>query len=120
MTLFIPLRRMGGDMMKGVLLCMICAVSLLALNQSSVPKDIHAKGCVRRGVEAGCLLVITFDGKTIYNILTGKDRPQVDDVIEFWGKEFQGATICMQGKPVKVEKWTRLDMKCPNPSAPDR
>jgi hypothetical protein len=107
-------------MTKMLLLGMILGMGLLALGQTPAPKDIHEKGCVRQGVEAGCLTVITLDGKTTYNILIAKNPPKAGDVIEFWGKEYMGVTICMEGKAVKVDKWTLLKMKCPLPPSPGR
>jgi hypothetical protein len=107
-------------MNKTLLICMISAVSPWLFAQPRAPRQIHDKGCVRQGVEAGCLLVVTLDANTTYNILVAKDRPKVGDMIEFWGTEFHGATICMHGKPVKVDKWTRLDTQCPQPSSPEQ
>jgi len=107
-------------MKKGILLCMIFGIALWAPSQIPTPKTVHEKGCVRSGVEAGCLMVVTLDGKTTYNIMVAKNPPKPGDVIEFWGKEFQGLTYCMQGKAVKVDKWSRLKMKCPLPPYPGR
>jgi hypothetical protein len=107
-------------MKKVLLLAAMLGMGLWAYGQSAAPKDIHEKGCVRQGVEAGCLIVAALDGKSTYNILIAKNPPKAGDVIEFWGQEYLGVTICMQGKAVKVDKWTLLKMKCPLPPAPGR
>jgi len=76
-------------------------------------REIKAIGCVRRGVEGGCLLLKTLDGKTTYNIFANP-RPEVGIVIEIDGKEFQGVTTCMEGTPITVTKWEATGEKCQN------
>ena len=76
-------------------------------------REIKAIGCVRRGVEGGCLLLKTLDGKTTYNIFANP-RPDVGIVIEIDGTDFQGMTTCMEGIPVKVTKWEATGEKCQN------
>jgi hypothetical protein len=75
---------------------------------------IRAKGCLEQGVEAGCLIVKTFDGKHTYNVLFGNGKkPDVGAAISFEGVEHQGPTICMQGTAVVVKKWSRIKKHCP-------
>jgi hypothetical protein len=83
-----------------------------ALAQTPEPKEIHTTGCVRKGVEGGCLMLVSLDGKTKYNIFTDK-KPKEHDVIEIWGKEHNGPTTCMEGTPVAVSQWRLLPIKCP-------
>ncbi len=90
----------------------VLMASSLVAQESPAPKEIHVKGCVRSGVEAGCLMLISLDGKTKYNIFAEK-RPSVGDVIEIWGEEHHGPTTCMEGTAVDVKKWDLLRMKCP-------
>ncbi len=76
---------------------------------------IVGTGCVKPGVEGGCLVLQDFKTKKVYNLLfspSGK-RPNVEMVISFEGTLHEGPTICMQGTPVDVAKWTQLKMKCP-------
>lgn len=75
---------------------------------------IKATGCVKPGVEAGCLILRDFKTKKEYNLFfpTGK-KPDIETVISLEAKPHEGPTICMQGVPVDVTKWTQLKMKCP-------
>ena len=70
---------------------------------------ITAVGCVRTGVETGCLLLQTYDSK-IYNIFADP-KPPVGAVITMQGTR-GGMSYCMQGEPVKVTKWMQLKMQC--------
>lgn len=79
-------------------------------------KDIRAVkaiGCVRKGVEGGCLLLKTLDGKTTYNIFANP-RPEPGIVINIEGAEFRGVTSCMEGIPITVTKWEATGEKCQN------
>lgn len=107
-------------MIQGILLGLLMEAAVCATGQFPPPQEVHAQGCVRSGVEVGCLMAVTLDGKTTYNILVAKKPPKAGDVIEFWGKEHQGPTTCMQGKAVKVDKWKLLKMPCPLPPATKR
>lgn len=105
-------------MKMATFLCItIIAFAISMPGQTPAPKQVHEKGCVRLGVEAGCLVAVTFDGKTTYELQIAKNPPKPGDVIEFWGTEVQGMSICMQGKQLKVTKWTRLKMPCPLPGS---
>ena len=77
---------------------------------------IKATGCVKPGVEGGCLILRDGQTKKVYNLLFSPSdkKPDVEMVISFEGRPHQGPTICMQGVPVDVAKWTQLKMKCPN------
>ena len=74
-------------------------------------KVIEATGCVERGVEAGCLMLVTADG-TKYNILA-QERPAVGTWIRIRGIRHDGPTICMEGTPVRVQSWKKLADSCP-------
>ena len=80
---------------------------------------VRGEGCVREGVEAGCLMVIDRETDTLYNLyFSSKDKPSVGDGIYFTGTLRAGATACMQGKPVDVKTWMlRKSIKC---TAPDK
>lgn len=76
---------------------------------------IKATGCVKPGVEGGCLILGDFKTGKVYNLLfpaSGK-KPNVGMVISFEGRLHEGPTICMQDTPVDVAKWTQLKMMCP-------
>jgi hypothetical protein len=97
--------------MKILFLILLIGVAVFAAGQDKPPRQIHEKGRVESGVEAGCLLLVTLDGKTTYNIMVAQNPPKVGDRIEIWGKEYRGPTTCMQGTAVNVEKWARIKEK---------
>ena len=74
-------------------------------------KVIEATGCVEKGVEASCLMLITADG-TKYNIFVDP-RPAVGTWIRIRGTRHDGPTICMEGTPVRVQSWKKLADRCP-------
>lgn len=74
-------------------------------------REVKATGCVRNGVEAGCVLLKTLDGKTTYNIFA-TPRPDPGIVITIEGTQFQGVTSCQQGIPITVTKWEATGEKC--------
>ncbi|HEX4596103.1 MAG TPA: hypothetical protein VH157_17585 [Bryobacteraceae bacterium] len=74
-------------------------------------REVKAIGCVRQGVEGGCLLLRTLDGKTTYNIFA-TPRPEPGIVVTIEGTEFRGVTACMEGLPITVTKWEATGEKC--------
>ena len=83
------------------------------------PKKVHGEGCVEAGVEARCLVVRDMRSGKLYNIIAGDPRPTVGEGIEFTGTLRQGASVCMQGAAIEVERWARKDsIKCRHTPAP--
>jgi hypothetical protein len=82
---------------------------------------VKDNGCVRQGVEAGCLILKTFDEKKTYNLFfpDGK-KPEVGAAISFEGVNHDGPTTCQQGIPVDVKKWTRIKRRCPPESKDEK
>jgi hypothetical protein len=81
--------------------------------QSSANASVTSDGCVRAGVEAGCLILTTADKKNKYSLhFDPNNKPSADTMIHFEGTTLDVDT-CMQGTPVKVAKWNALKMKCP-------
>jgi hypothetical protein len=80
---------------------------------SSAPRTaITGTGCVGPGVEERCILLTDTTTHTLYNLyFTGK-KPLLGSTIHFEGKKHNGPTTCMQGQPVDVTKWTKLDNSC--------
>ena len=106
---------------KVALSILLLVILLWTLGLAQAPKDgngtendIRSAGCVRQGVEGGCLVLTGFKDKQEYNLFfpSGK-KPDPDTAISFEGTEHGGPTVCMQGKPVDVKQWTYLKMKCP-------
>ncbi len=91
----------------------VAGAMLSAQDLPPAAKEIRAEGCVEAGVEAGCLMVKDVATGTLYNIMVKGEKPAVGDGIEFTGMPFDGATICMQGAPVKVTAWSKkASLKC--------
>jgi hypothetical protein len=98
--------------MKRNMLILMFLVSILpAQNRKKEVLEVKATGCVRPGVEGGCLLLRTLDGKTTYNIFA-TPRPEIGIVINIEGTPFRGVTACMEGIPITVTKWEATGEKC--------
>ena len=97
--------------MKRNLLLLAVLASILPAQDKKQVREVKAIGCVRPGVEAGCLMLKTLDGKTTYNIFANP-RPEPGIVINIEGAEFRGVTACMEGIPIKVTKWEATGEKC--------
>jgi hypothetical protein len=100
----------------------------VAQQQPEIPKPqpeakkIHGEGCVEAGVDARCLVVRDVRAGKLYNIVVGDPRPTPGEGIEFTGTLgtlHQGASVCMQGAAIEVERWARKDtIKCRHAPAP--
>jgi hypothetical protein len=76
---------------------------------------ITAAGCVEAGVEGGCLILRDSKTQTLYNLFFGEGKkPGLNTAIEFTATAHDGPTICQQGQPLDVTKWTPLKTKCPS------
>jgi hypothetical protein len=81
-------------------------------------KAVQGQGCVWEGVEAGCLLVTDKDTDVLYNVFfRSREKPQIGTGIFFSGTPHEGATACMQGRPVDVKDCVKRRMNC---SAPEK
>lgn len=105
-----------GRSCTGIVVLFLLYSTALA-QQSAAPKTddapIMSAGCVRAGVESGCLILKSFKDKTTYSLHFPKERPDPDTAISFEGKG-GGVDTCMQGIVVNVTKWMPLKMKCPS------
>ena len=98
-------------MKRNILALMVLVSALPAQDKKREIRQVMATGCVRRGVEGGCLLLKTLDGKTTYNIFA-TPRPDPGIVFTIEGTEFRGVTSCMQGLPITVTKCEATGEKC--------
>lgn len=71
----------------------------LAAADMAPPARVHFQGCVKPGVEAGCLIVE--DGGKIYNVTSAKDRLAVGTFASGTGTP-GGVSFCMQGTPLEA------------------
>ncbi len=93
------------------------AAGMLAIPPNTPNKDaaISSSGCVRTGVETGCLILKGFKDKKTYSLHFPDKKPDLGTAISFEGSD-GGADTCMQGVVVNVTRWTPLKMKCPKDS----
>ena len=107
-------------MKRTILAAMALAAAAVTAAAGPAPegKPVTGQGCVEAGVEAKCLVVRDVKSGVLYNLLIKGTQPEVGTGIEFTGAPFDGMTICMQGTPLNVTKWTRDNsLKCAPPAA---
>jgi hypothetical protein len=98
------------------LVTMISHAQIGAVKPAGPPKAVQGQGCVWEGVEAGCLMVTDKDTDVLYNLFfRSGEKPQVGTGIFFSGTLHEGATACMQGRPVDVKDWVKRKMNCTAP-----
>src|SRR4029450_135849 len=85
--------------------------------QERAPNTVTGAGCIRKGVEAGCLILKDLNQKTEYNVFFKGKKPNVDTAISFQGQVHSGLTTCMQGSAVDVTKWHQIRLHCPQEEA---
>jgi hypothetical protein len=98
-------------MKRNMLVLAVLASILPAQDKKKEVRQVMAIGCVRQGVEGGCLLLKTLDGETTYNIFANP-KPDVGIVISIEGTDFRGVTACMEGIPITVTKWEATGETC--------
>jgi hypothetical protein len=100
-----------------LVLLSLCAAADAAPSHGSKSANISGSGCVEKAVENSCRVIIDSQTGELYNLLFPAKIPKTGTAIKFSGTTQKGVTVCMQGKPVKVSKWTKeKGIKCP-PSA---
>jgi hypothetical protein len=103
---------------------MLAAIALLgvlvtAASAAQEPKPVKGQGCVAAGVEAACLVVKDVKTGVLYNLIFKGTKPEVGTGIEFTGVPSDMMTTCMQGKPLQVSSWSRVDaLKCASGPVP--
>jgi len=96
------------------LFCLAVTVSTQSQEKASGMKEtVTGTGCVKAGVEGGCLVLTDTKTKKTYNLFFADKKPNIDTAISFEGTVHDGPTTCMQGTPVDVTKWTPIRMHCP-------
>ncbi len=107
--------------MKQTMLTMIALLGILvtAAAAAQEPNPVKGQGCVTAGVEASCLVVKDVKTGVLYNLFFKGTKPAAGTGIEFTGVPSDTMTTCMQGKPLEVSNWSRVDaLKCPSSQAP--
>ena len=100
----------------GVALALAALCTCAQTPAQTVPAEkadlVRGSGCVRSGVEAGCLVVTATQDKKDYNLFFSGAKPAAGMAISFEGTLHQGPTVCMQGTPVRVTTWSHIDTSC--------
>ena len=96
--------------MKGTIFAVIALLGMMLTSVAAQqPKPVKGRGCVTAGVEAACLLVKDVKSGVEYNLIFNGTKPEVGIGIEFAGVPSGKMTACMQGKPIEVSSWSRVD-----------
>jgi hypothetical protein len=96
------------------------AVAVLTSSAGMVPAQAAAQtvrvlGCVRQGVEMGCLIIKDRKtGKTYQiNAASPKPDPGQNLAVMLTGKVAPGADFCQQGLILTAIAWNYTKMRCP-------
>jgi hypothetical protein len=115
---------MNNAILKFATLPLLAGALAMSGHGQSQGRTVEGAGCVWEGVEASCLMVTDKDTDNLYNLLISSgEKPAPGMGIFFIGSLHQGATSCMQGRPVDVKSWVRRksiicsqpEKKRPNP-----
>ncbi|GEM_PF-1794260 len=81
-------------------------------------KSITVTGCVQQGVEAKCLILRTFAGKT-YNVTAAKPTPTPGTYGTVKGTlKSDGVDTCQQGPIIDPASWSMRGKFCPKARRP--
>lgn len=85
-----------------------------ALPVYAAGQTVHVLGCVKPGVEFGCLIITDPKTGKSYQINSATPRPDPAQnlVVDLKGQIFAGVDICMQGQILKEITWNYTKMSC--------
>jgi hypothetical protein len=75
------------------------------------PPRINFSGCVRPGVERGCLMV--HSGHVLFDVTGARPRPGLNRWIAGYGTRDNGMTTCQQGVRLRAIRWHYVRRLCP-------
>ena len=106
--------------MRGTMFAAIALLGILVTASAAQdPKPVKGQGCVTAGVESSCLVVKDVKTGVQYNLFFKGTKPEVGTGIEFTGVPSDMMTTCMEGKPLAVSSWSRVDsLKCASNQTP--
>ncbi len=99
----------------------ICSVflTLVIMSFAGAPPQaaaqaVHILGCVKPGVETGCLIITDRQTGKTYQINSANPRPDParNLVVDLKGEIFPGVDFCMQGPILKEITWNYTRMQC--------
>jgi hypothetical protein len=93
-----------------VLVSMLWSAAAAAEAQRQPPR-IHFNGCVRPGVEHGCLIVRS--GQVLFDVTAARPRPGLNRWIAGDGIRDNGMSTCQQGVRLRAIHWHYLRRPCP-------
>ena len=94
----------------------LCMPGGAKTRHSANHKTISGSGCIERGVESSCHVIIDSQTGEIYTLKFSDDAPRPGTAIRFTGTVHRSENACMPGKPVSVSKWKKEEgIKCPPP-----
>ena len=93
---------------------LVLLMSVAGAMSSAAAQTVHVLGCVKPGVELGCLIITDRHTGKSYEIGSAVPRPDPGRnlVIELKGQVFQGASLCMQGTILKNVTWSYTKTRC--------
>jgi hypothetical protein len=91
-----------------IFLSMIWSAAAEAQRQ---PPRINFSGCVRPGVENGCLIV--HSGQVLFDVTGAQPRPGLNRWIAGYGTRDNGMTTCQQGVRLRAIRWNYVRRPCP-------
>jgi hypothetical protein len=104
--------------MRGTIFAAIALLAIPVTSAAQEPKPVKGQGCVAAGAEASCLVVKDMKTGVLYDLFFKGTKPAVGTGIDFTGVPRDMMTTCMQGKPLEVSSWSRVDsLKCPSNEA---
>ena len=77
---------------------------------AAVPGPVRFRGCVRPGVEPGCLTV--HSGQVIFNISAARPRPAMGRAIAGYGIRTGGVGFCPGVRLTNIH-WRYIRLRCP-------
>jgi hypothetical protein len=105
--------------MKRTIFAAMALLGIALTAAAQEPKPVKGQGCVAAGVEANCLVLKDVKTGVLYNLYFKGTKPEIGAGIEFKGTARDPFTICMQGKPVEVTVWSRVDsLQCASGQSP--
>lgn len=81
---------------------------------NAAAQTVHVLGCVKPGVELGCLIITDRRTGNSYDIGSAVPRPdpQQNLVVDLRGQLFHGTSFCMQGPILNDITWNYMKMSC--------
>lgn len=106
----------ASPVVRGLLRLAVCAAMGLGACAASPPAQVSdtvaVEGCPVPGVEAGCLMLRTGDGR-LYDITAATPRPALDGrTIRLTGRPSDAMNFCMQGTRLADITWIYAGGMC--------